>query len=918
MAGPDSLDAPQSQEMGLSSTGETSSTVSTTIGAGSHDLPFSRKFRRLRACARCHRLKMRCVFADPDYQSCTRCFKSGLQCSMTEDPTEKEARSRPRKKAKVHEPPLVALQGTVSGARKYLLRVQKDLVSVKSSEMRSRTSSVQQTDSSSGGSAFELSSGNFPAAQQLSEDSIVCIQQQLTSLQKLLSHVYMLKKQDVDPGTDGKRTQAFSAGSMKDGPVKSIPSLPYIAPELNIMKELFKLDILSENTAKQKLNYFNNSLLSYWPCVSLPNSATYEYLLEEEPLSLLAFVAVTCLNDPDLHDTLLYYLEGSLARKTSITGDITVGLIEIYLVLSLWCSPPKKWGSYKHQMSLMMALNISLCLDLGNDQYLNKPSVLADSSKERRVLRAFMGVYACCGSLGLSLPRFKVVSWTSVHRRCANLLLMGDSSVADRFLCYYSRLVSIGEEIFEFLYPLNGRPGNELLRGELGTKYGSINNGGGNLDGSKSGHPKSSTDYEFKYSSSGTSDNSLRAVMVGYERRMQQLAMESGLFTEHSKQKNMFSIIYYQLLMTMYDYVVCKVLLMRKESVVPEAYMQTLLRLVKASEKVIQSFIALCVQTSNFPTFFYYRPMHALVALIRARLLVKTQSLDVNIDVESNYDAVSNSLKELSKKSKVAAKMSVILTRISKWMKVSNKFNKDGATNSMVDLLNELGKEKAVESIKVTLKRKEGDNSSLHPDSRIRFKRFINYSPDMLSGRHGSVTNTAGPAGDLTNSTNTVVTSAKLHHTNHIPMEAVNLDSGGSRVRNQSTSSTNSGFIPSPIGFNSGEYPMPKSRRMSSASSEHKGLQQTAGSPSFFPPDMTSGITPIGELSGEHIAQTNGADDSAASGSEFQQQYFLNDLFSQIDDDLMNFQFSGEDLSDLSKSIDPHFGSFSAADYKFS
>ena len=130
--------------------------------------------------------------------------------------------------------------------------------------------------------------------------------------------------------------------------------------------------------------------------------------------------------------------------------------------------------------------------------------------------------------------------------------------------------------------------------------------------------------------------------MVGYERQMQQLAMESGLFTGHSKQKNMFSIIYYQLLMTMYDYVVCKVLLMRKESVVPEAYMQTLLRLVKASEKVIQSFMALCKQTPNFPTFFYYRPMHALVALIRARLLVKTQALDVDIDVESNFEAVSS------------------------------------------------------------------------------------------------------------------------------------------------------------------------------------------------------------------------------------------------------------------------------------
>ncbi len=910
MAGSGRQDVPQSQAMGQSSAGGSSTT---TINTDSQDLPFSRKFRRLRACARCHRLKMRCVFANPEYQSCTRCFKSGLRCSMTEDPTEKEARSRPRKRAKIHEPPLVSLQSSVAGARKYLLKIQKDLVPVRMKEVEGIADSAQQTDSSSSGAGFDSSSTNSPSFEKLSQDSIASIQQQLTSLQKLLSHVYMLKKKDLGLEADGKQSQAFSAASMKDGPVKTVPALPYIAPELNIMKELFKLDIISEGTAKEKLNYFNDSLLSYWPCVSLPKTATYEYLLEEEPLSLLAFVAVTCLNEPDLHDTLLYYLEGSLARKTSITGDITVGLIEIYLVLSLWCSPPKKWGSYKHQMSLMMALNISLCLDLGNDQYLNKPSVLSDSSKERRVLRSFMGVYACCGSLGLSLPRFKVVNWTSVHRRCANLLLMGDSTPEDRFLCFYSRLVSIGEEIFEFLYPLNGRSGNELLRGELGTKYGTIskNSEGVNL--------RDGVDGELEYSSSGASDKSLRAIMVGYERQMQQLAMESGLFTGHSKQKNMFSIIYYQLLMTMYDYVVCKVLLMRKESVVPEAYMQTLLRLVKASEKVIQSFMALCKQTPNFPTFFYYRPMHALVALIRARLLVKTQALDVDIDVESNFEAVSSSLKELSKKSKVAAKMSVILTRISKWMKVSNKFNKDGATNSMVDLLNELGKEKAVESIKVTMKRREGDNSSLRPDSRIKFKRFINYSPDMLSGKHGSAINVeqfASNMGDSIRAENFM----KSERGNHKTMEAVNMESGGSKARNLSTSSTNSGFIPSPIGFSSGEYPLPKSRRMSSTSNEQQRYlhQPGNGSPSFFSPGVTSGMTPIGELGSNLTLQGNGADSGASAGSEFQQQYFLNDLFSQIDDDLMNFQFTGDNLSlDLSKSIDPRFGSFSAADYKF-
>ncbi|ODV82597.1 hypothetical protein CANARDRAFT_178930, partial [[Candida] arabinofermentans NRRL YB-2248] len=574
---------------------------------------FANKFRRLRACARCHRLKMRCVFEDPAFESCTRCYKADLKCSMTEDPTIASAKSRPRKKTKL-----------------------KD--------------------------------------ENLNPQSLSQIQLQLSELQRLLSHAIRFSKINDDfnhggnggsgiggnggssgNGGDDGNNVASSMNSMKDGPVKPVPNLPWIPYELNIIKELYKLNILNDEDARQRYDFFINDLMCYWPCISLPEHYTYDWLIDNEPLVLLGFITVTCLNEPDLHDTLLYYLDGNLAQKVSITGDITVSLIQIYLCLSLWCSPPRKWGSYKHQMSLLTALNLVLCLDLGNEMHRNNQNVLKDSSEERKIVRAYMGTYACCCSLGLSLPRFKVVTWTPNHERCCQILLMGESNRHDRFICYYARLVAIGEEIFQFLY---------------------IN----------------------LWQSSSLPHESLRAMMISYEKRMQKLATESKLLTSNSKERNLISIIYYQLLMTMYDYVVCRVLL--RKDILTEVYLQTLNRLIKASEKVIDSFVALCEQTCNFPTFFYYRPMHALVALIRARLLVKSQDLDLEIDVENEYEKVSKALKSIGSKSKVAAKMTMILSRVSKWMKVSNKFNKDGATNSMVDLLDELGKEKAVENIR--------------------------------------------------------------------------------------------------------------------------------------------------------------------------------------------------------------------------
>lgn len=648
-------------------------TIEETMLLPTMNKDFVNKFKRIRACARCHRLKMKCVFEDPSFESCTRCFKAGIQCSVTDDPTLAYAKSRPRKRSKLKGTGVLGqLQLAINESNKLLLSFQR---------------------------------GEVEKSDAINLENLSTLQFQLSETQRLILHTMNSQKgKDFKENKDKSKpelSEASSINSIKEGVVKSIPSLPWISHNQNIMKEIIKLEIITQNDAIKRTNYFFNELHSYWPCVSFPKHYKYEWLLENEPLVLLSFITVTSLNDPDLHDTLLYYLEDNLSVRTSITGNISFSFIQIYLVLSLWCSPPRKWGSYKHQMSLLMALNLTLCLDLGNEVYKNTPNVLKDGSPERHMIRSYMAVYSCCGSLGLSLPRFKVVNWTPVHEKCCQLLLMGEVNDADKFLYFYSKLVSLGEEIFQFLCP-NGFP---------------------NISVRKNSSVGSDSD-------STINNSTLRSIMVGYEKKMQKLAVESNLFSSSSKMRNLLSIIYYQLLMTMYDYIVCRVLLRR--DVLTEVYLQTLNRLIKASEKVIDSFVTLCDQTLNFPTFFYYRPMHALVALIRARLLVKTQQLDFEVNVEGEHDKVYNAINKLSKDSKVANKMGAILTRISKWMKVSSKFNKNGATNSMVDLLNELGREKAIEKIKINIDVSEdnGDNKKLSNNSKIQFNKMINYNLD--------------------------------------------------------------------------------------------------------------------------------------------------------------------------------------------
>ncbi|GMF82776.1 unnamed protein product [[Candida] boidinii] len=138
--------------------------------------------------------------------------------------------------------------------------------------------------------------------------------------------------------------------------------------------------------------------------------------------------------------------------------------------------------------------------------------------------------------------------------------------------------------------------------------------------------------------------------------------------------------------------------------------------------------------------------------------------------------------------------MKAILSRVDKWMKVSNKFSKDGANSSMVTLLDELGKEKAIEVIKVTKTKKAaaavaaaaaaaassssssttsggllteisnnsntisansknaGDNGNLHPGAKAHFNKFIHHNFDSVN-QMKRTHSTANPSSATTTTT---------------------------------------------------------------------------------------------------------------------------------------------------------------------
>lgn len=681
---------------------------------------FAAKWRQNRACARCRRLKMKCAFEDPSYKSCKRCFAINVECSFDNDPTAKYARKKQRKATTRFVESVApgitseAVTGSRTGDQISQLQnlIKLVLTSLSSLEHDLAVTSIESEDGK------RLSSLNTNI-QTVSE-----------KLNKILNS---------SNTTNLKQFQDFHKSP-------TMENYPYIPFNSNIAKEIIeKHQLISYEEFKIRHEFFLNEMLPYYPIISLSkNLENFDYLYENDPLLLVACVYVTSINDNGLYSTikenfyritneslnqmLNYYLESFISYHVYIKSDnFTYQLVNLCLILSLWCLPTTTSGHFKNQLNLLIGFNISLCIDLGDiskiiqSKILNTVPVLPDDSEARNHLRAFLSVYVSCGSLGLSLPRFKLVSWTKNHHSAITLLMKEGEidgvklpSRNDRYLCYFARVIRLGQEIFEYFSPSLLDPG--------------ISSNGRKRDAL----------FNNMLDPSNSPLSHLKFVLDNYEQRMHSLLVESGFMTSSEphdgknqpKEKYLLSIIYYQLLMIIYDNIVSKYFVFESKlqnqpgqqvnDLENVTYIQYIVKLIKICENLLISFITLGQErTINLPTFFFYRPMHSLILLIKLRILINSSGLtkrtqlvnpdDLFIDAEFYFDAVSSLIHDSQQKfsSIVCSRMSIILSRIEKWMQLSNgkkshKPSKSEKTedNESSNLVNLIDTSKEIENLR--------------------------------------------------------------------------------------------------------------------------------------------------------------------------------------------------------------------------
>lgn len=647
---------------------------------------FATKWKVAKACARCHRLKSKCIYEDPTYESCRRCYALGIKCSVDEDPTANNAKRRNYQKK----------------ASQVAAKIEKLLQSIET-EVFHLDDEYLEVDGAS------------------------------------LSKLAMLAARLQEIGTKLANTKGNSnvPSMIRSLPDPQLSEYPHISPRSNLAYELiFTHKFISHEEAKRRYNFFQEKMLIYYPIISLPKKLEdFDTLLQENALLLVTCILVTTVNDQGLSEegsaaenrklnqVLRYYVNRILANHIYVEAtDFSYHMILACLILSLWCVPPDKVGQFKSQVDLMTSFSLSLCIDVGNVTMYERDAVLQDDSVERNNLRSFLGVYCCCGSFGFSLPRFMLVGWSQRHELSIKGLLETSGSKIpsrnDKFLCYYARIVRVGQELFDY-FAVNGVSMHFLSSEEKSSGLGGL--------------------QISKLEESRTLPlANITLVLKNYESTLRAILNESGFINADSltpkeqapKEKYALLLTYYQLMMMTHDnlvsWCICRLTADKhkeptsKDSEDTLLIAQHIIKFGEICEKILQCFININTEpTANYPTFFFYRALHALISLIRLLVLVKSEILSsrlmslsqVRFNLQSFFEKITNivdtnkSLFDLA----ICERVSLILQRISKWVHVVGNYDRlvdlSDAVNFDFIKLTDMSKGQEIEKLKDPLQR---------------------------------------------------------------------------------------------------------------------------------------------------------------------------------------------------------------------
>lgn len=381
---------------------------------------------------------------------------------------------------------------------------------------------------------------------------------------------------------------------------------------------------------------------------------THESVAEMErsqPLLTLAMVVACAASvGPDPMEHLVSFIDRVISERLFILGAPSLEIVRTLVVLCVFCQPNP---GTKFSVYMLMGISCTIGLGLGSSDdvkmLMNCKQISADVARiTRQRIQTFLSVYFSVAPVAVGTNKLRLLQMLSDTYHCCDILLSTGDDV-DRLAAYTLRLLSVG---IEGLRALSGN------RGDL-------------------------------------SPPAVKLCLESYKDRLNAISSSLHMLDpqdqECSKIKNIsftFMSFHTQLLMEFNEGALNQLVFC---TTTPQSDMLSSIlgEVSSAAQKIIDKFIEACPSAVLFPKYMYFRPLHALMALVRARLIMWALNGSMDLQIEERYERVKHAC--ISKSNTYTGKhMLNLLQRVERWMALKLKPSTNGDSTNIEPTPNEL------------------------------------------------------------------------------------------------------------------------------------------------------------------------------------------------------------------------------------
>jgi hypothetical protein len=579
---------------------------------------FAQKWRKQQACERCRRFKVRCQYQSPEDVSCTRCSKANAQCVVAS--TDGSTSTKKRHKSNLHtggSPPSAAPTSPTLCIECHVKQVRP---------INSEDERVERL------ALLRMWIGEAEEEMRMLETLDMSADRGIQATHQLKYMQQRARRQThgsiASPGFTTDQIRANPEPTMST--VVVAPKVTQSWMELTIKSKdyiaaSYEYGLYSPEEARQCFEMYREDMSYFLP---FPINEHPSFDEARKMMPLLTLAAITCAavgSTLDRAKERSQFLERVTDETIFIEGNLNLEVLMTVIMMTVFVTPKT---DRRAPFQLLVALSIALSLDLGSDEDL---LILEDPTSEpqqvqmafRRV-RCYISVCTCIAGMAVNSARCRLMQLLSHCDRCCEALLLRSPDFKP-MVCVLRMMLLFHESI-------------EKLR----------------------------DNYEPFSSAMALYESSVARLEQLYSQCESICAPWVGRpFLIH------IASTFHILIQSMNECMMNRLAMF--ETAEPQ-FVRLRYRFAEEIKKyaciIIDAFVEITSGSTRFPTFMFFRPLHALTALMRLRLLSWSMHLQVEIDVEGAFVRVKKAWDDVKRRSYAAGVLYELLMKVEMWLNV--------------------------------------------------------------------------------------------------------------------------------------------------------------------------------------------------------------------------------------------------------